>query len=112
MINRITKILKESWKIIVGIIVLVLSVLTLNKIRTRKSIEKIDKKINENEKAVEKLEGKVEQIKQQKIVVKKKVVAKKKQITKTKQQLKKKPATKKRTTSAAKKNIISKTKKK
>ena len=75
-------------------------------------IEKIDKKINDNEKATEKLEGKVEEVKRQKTAVKKKVVAKKKQINKTKQQLKKKPTPKTRTTSAAKKNILSKTKKK
>ena len=112
MINKITQTLKKYWKYLLGLVAVLLSILTLNKIRKRKSIEKIDKKINENEKAVEKLEGKVEEVKRQKTVVKKKVVAKKKQINKTKQQLKKKPTTKKRSTAAAKKNIISKTKKK
>jgi hypothetical protein len=89
MINKITKTLKKYWKYLLGFIALLLSIFTLNKIRKRKSIEKIDKKINENEKAVEKLEGKVEEVKRQKTVVKKKVVAKKKQIKKTKQQKKK-----------------------
>ena len=112
MINKITQTLKKYWKYLLGLVAVLLSILTLNKIRKRKSIEKIDKKINENEKAVEKLEGKIEEVKRQKTVVKKKVVAKKKQIKKTKQQLKKKPTTKKRSTAAAKKNIISKTKKK
>jgi len=54
MIKIITKILKKSWKILVGIIVLVLSIITLGNIRKRKAVKKIDKKINENEKAVEK----------------------------------------------------------
>ena len=111
MINKITQTLKKYWKYLLGLVAVLLSILTLNKIRKRKSIEKIDKKINENEKATEKLEGKVEEVKRQKTAVKKKVVAKKKQIKKTKQ-LKKKPTTKKRSTAAAKKNILSKTKKK
>jgi TolA-binding protein len=110
--KTITKILKQSWKIIVGIVVVLLSIFTLNGIRKRKSIKKIDDKINENEKVVEKLQGKIEQVEEQKTTVKKKVVEKKKQIQKTKSSKTKKPVTRKKTTSAAKKNIISKTKKK
>ena len=112
MINLITKILKKSWKILVGIAVILIGILTLSNIRKRKAINKIDKKIIENEKATEKLQGKIEQVEEQKIEVKKNVVAKKKQIQKTKQQIKEKPATRKKSTTAAKKNILSKTKKK
>ncbi len=66
MINKITKTLKKYWKYLLGFITILLSIFTLNKIRKRKSIEKIDNKINENEKAVEKLEGKVEEVQQTK----------------------------------------------
>ena len=69
--NLIIKLIKKSWKILVGIVVLVLSIITLSNIRKRKAIKKIDKKINENEKATEKLQGKIEQVEQQKTEVKK-----------------------------------------
>jgi hypothetical protein len=62
MINKITKTLKKYWKYLLGFITILLSILTLNKIRKRKSIEKIDDKIDKNEKAVEKLQGKVEEV--------------------------------------------------
>ena len=112
MINLITKILKKSWKILVGIAVILIGILTLSNIRKRKAINKIDKKIIENEKATEKLQGKIEQVEEQKIEVKTKIVAKKKQIKKTEQLKTKKPAPKKKSITSAKKNIISKTKKK
>ena len=116
MMEMITRILNKSWKIIVGLVVILLGILTLNNFRKRKTAEKIDKKIDENENAVEKLQGKVEQVEDQKTEVKKKIVAKKKQIQKTKSSKLKKPAAKhppkKKSTATAKKNIISKTKKK
>ena len=112
MINKITKTLKKYWKYLLGFIAILLSIFTLNKIRKRKTIKKIDNKIKENEKSIEKLEGKIEEVNRQKTTAKKKVVAKKKQIKKTTQQKSKKPVSKKRTTSSAKKNILSKTKKK
>ena len=52
MINKITKILKKYWKYLLGFVALLFSIFTINKIRKKNSIEKIDKKINENEKAV------------------------------------------------------------
>ena len=112
MINKITTTIKKYWKYLLGFVTILLSIFTINKLRQRKTIKKIDDKINDNEKVVEKLEGKIEEVKKQKTAVKKKVVAKKKQIKKTTQKKTKKPTTKKRTTSAAKKNILSKTKKK
>ena len=47
MINKITKTLKKYWKYLLGFIVILLSIFTLNKIRKRKTIKKIDNKIKE-----------------------------------------------------------------
>ena len=110
--NLILKILKKCWKIIAGVAVVLLSIFAISSIRKRKTIEKFNKQIDDNEKATEKLQGKIEQVEEQKIEVKTKIVAKKKQIKKTEQLKTKKPAPKKKSITSAKKNIISKTKKK
>ena len=83
---------------------------------TKHTKKNIQKKIDNNEKKIERVKGKEDQLKTQKRQVKKELTELKETVKQTKT-AKRKPApknvpSKKKTTSSAKKNIVSKTKRK
>jgi len=108
---KIWKKIKKHWKWIAGGVIALFAIITaLTKSNKLKTVEKIQEKIDDNEKKIERVKGKEDQVKTQKRQVKKDLVDLKKMAKKTKT-TKRKPAPKK-TTSKAKQNIVSKTKRK
>ena len=106
---KIWKKIKTNWKWIVGGIIGLFAIITaLSKSNKLKSVKKIQKKIDDNEKKIERVKGKEDQVKKQKQKVKKDLTELKKTAKKTKS-TKRKPVPKE-STSAAKHNIIAKTK--
>ena len=100
----------------IGIVGILGLIATFGKLFTRRSTDKLQDKIEDNEKKIERVKGKEDQLKTQKRQVKKELTDLKETVKKTKT-VKRKPApkkvpAKKKTTSSAKKNIVSKTKRK
>lgn len=102
-----------KW-IIGGIIGLLALIATIGKLRNRKTVEKIQEKIDDNTKKIERVKGKEDQVKTQKRQVKKELTELKETVKKTKatKTAKRKPGRPKKTTAQAKHNIVSKTKRK
>ena len=99
-----------------GIVGVLGIIAAIGKLFTGKSADKIQDKIDDNEKKIERVKGKEDQLKTQKRQVKKELTDLKETVKQTKT-VKRKPApkkmpAKKKTTSSAKKNIVSKTKRK
>ena len=102
--------------IISGLISIVAIFSILRGVFTRKSSKKIKEKIDANDKKIQRVKGNEDQVKKQKRQVKKELTELKETVKQTKT-AKRKPApkkvpSKKKTTSSAKKNIVSKTKRK
>jgi hypothetical protein len=105
--------IKKYWKLIAGAIVGIFGLLFIfGKKSNNKKATAAKKKIDTNNVEINKLDGKVEEIKKQKAVAKKKVTTTKKQLeaTKTKKSTPKKSAPKK-SVKSAKANIKKKIRK-
>lgn len=102
-----------KW-IIGGIIGLLALIATIGKLRNRKTVEKIQEKIDNNTKQIDRVKGQEDQVKTQKQQVKKELAELKETVKKTKttKTTKHRPNQPKKTTSQAKQNIVSKTKRK
>ena len=86
--------IKKYWKMIIGAIAGIFGIIfLLSKSSNNKKAEVAKKKIDDNDKKISKLDGKIEEVKKQKIAAKKKVETTKTKITETKN-LKKKPVPK------------------
>jgi hypothetical protein len=104
--------IKHNWKLLIVSITAILAAIAyfLSK-QDERNVAKTKKKIDDNAKSVEKLQGKKERVEEEKIEVKKQVAKKKSAVKKTETKKKTTPKNK-RTTSEAKKNILNKTSKK
>ena len=77
--------IKKTWKIIAGIVAGIFGLIFIfGKKSNNKKAEQAKKKIDNNNVNVNKLDGKIEEVKKQKTVAKKKVTTTKKQIASTK----------------------------
>ena len=102
------KMIKKYWAIIVGFVVALLGLIYITKKSSEKKQSDLGNKIKSNEKQVDGLAGKVEEIEEQRVEVKTEIVTEKKVIEDLKQQKETiKPAT--RPAAAAKQNILDKT---
>ena len=112
---KIWNIIKSYGKwIIGGILGLFALIAAIGKLRNQKTVEKIQEKIDDNTKKIERVKGKEDQVKTQKLKVKKELTELKETVNKTKatKTTKHKPNRPQKTTAQAKHNIISKTKRK
>jgi F0F1-type ATP synthase membrane subunit b/b' len=98
----------------IGIVGILGLIATFGKLFTRRSTDKLQDKIEDNEKKIERVKGKEDQLKTQKRQVKKELTELKETVKKTKatKTAKRRPGRPKKTTSQAKHNIVSKTKRK
>ena len=110
--------IKKYWKIILSIVTGLVGIFFILSKSNSKKANKAKKKIDDNNTAINKLDGRIEEVKKQKIVAKKKVETTKNKLEKTKQ-LKKQPIpkkskvvkTKKETEKSAAANIRKRTRK-
>ena len=112
---KIWNIIKSYSKwIIGGILGLFALIAAIGKLRNQKTVEKIQEKIDDNTKKIERVKGNEDQVITQKLKVKKELTELKETVNKTKatKTTKHKPSHTKQTTAQAKHNIISKTKRK
>jgi len=86
--------IKKYWKIILGILTGIFGILFILSKSNSKKANKAKKKINDNNTTINKLDGKFEEVKKQKVVAKKNAETTKNKINKTKD-LKKQPIPKK-----------------
>ena len=99
--------IKKYWKLIVGAIAGIFGLIFLfSKKSNDKKLTETKKKIDSNNSNISKLDGKIEEVKKQKVVAKKKAATTKTKITETKE-LKKKPVPKKKKTTSKKTQVKS-----
>ena len=112
---KIWNIIKSYSKwIIGGILGLFALIAAIGKLRNQKTVEKIQEKIDDNTKKIERVKGNEDQVITQKLKVKKELTELKETVNKTKatKTTNRIPSHIKQTTAQAKHNIISKTKRK
>ena len=112
---KIWNIIKSYSKwIIGGILGLFALIAAIGKLRNQKTVEKIQEKIDDNTKKIERVKGNEDQVITQKLKVKKELTELKETVNKTKatKTTKHKRNRPQKTTAQAKHNIISKTKRK
>ena len=110
------KILKKIWNkiksywmwIVAGVVGLIALISAFGSLFRKTSANKIQDKIDDNEKSIERVKGQTQEVKRQKREVKKELDDLKKEVKKTEAK-KKRPAGPKKSTSDAKKNIVNKT---
>jgi FtsZ-interacting cell division protein ZipA len=105
--------IKKTWKIIAGIVAGIFGLIFIfGKKSNNKKAEQAKKEIDDNNVNINKLDGKIEEVKKQKTVAKKKVTTTKKQIASTKaKKAAPKKATPKKSVKSAKANIKKKIRK-
>lgn len=105
------KTIKKYWKLIVGAIVALFGLIfVISRKSTARKLDKTDKKLDDNNKTIDYISGKLERIKEEEKVAKKHVQKLKKELivaTKKKNDI----VTEKRTTEKAKENILKKIRK-
>jgi Tfp pilus assembly protein PilN len=114
------KLIKKYWKLITGAIIAIfsISVIHTNKDKIAKVFDDdskakniVDDKIKQNDIAIEKIEEKIEQVKQDQVVVKKRIQKKKRKVIEL-EDVKKDVPVVDRTLAGAKQNILKKTERK
>ena len=101
--------IKSYWMwIVAGVIGLIALVSAFGLLFRKTSANKIQDKIDDNEKSIERVKGQTTEVKRQKREVKKELDDLKKEVKKTETK-KKRPGRPKKSTSDAKKNIVNKT---
>ena len=101
--------IKSYWMwIVAGVVGLIALISVIGSLFRKKSADKIQEKIDDNEKLIEHIKGKTSEVKRQKREVKKELDDLKKEVKKTETK-KKRPGRPKKSTSDAKKNIVNKT---
>lgn len=101
--------LKSYWMwIVAGVVGLIALISAFGSLFRKMSADKIQEKIDDNEKSIERIKGKTSEVKRQKREVKKELDDLKKEVKKTETK-KKRPGRPKKSTSDAKKNIVNKT---
>ena len=98
--------IKKSWKIIVGLLGFIISMVWFINANSNRKVKKIKKSIKSNENKTKEIQKKIKRIKKEKKITREKIVETDKQLKEIK---KKKPVVKKKTgnnaTSALKKRI-------
>jgi Tfp pilus assembly protein PilN len=114
------KLIKKYWKLITGAIIALfgISVLHTNKDKIAKAFDDdskakniVDDKVKQNNIAIEKIEEKIEEVKQEQVVVKKRIHKKKRKVKELEDAKKDVPVID-RTLAEAKQNILKKTERK
>lgn len=101
--------IKSYWMwIVTGVIGIIGFLAAFISLFKRNSANKIQEKIDDNEKSIERVKGQTQEVKRQKREVKKELDDLKKEVKKTETK-KKRPGRPKKSTSDAKKNIVNKT---
>ena len=109
MVMKIWNNLKSYWMwIVAGVVGLIALVSAFGSLFRKTSANKIQEKIDDNEKSIERVKGQTTEVKRQKREVKKELDDLKKEVKKTETK-KKRPGRPKKSTSDAKKNIVNKT---
>jgi ABC-type anion transport system duplicated permease subunit len=110
---KIWNIIKSYGKwIAAAILALIAIIAAIGKFRNQKTVDKIQEKIDDNTNTIERVKGNEDQVKIQKLKVKNELTELKATVNKTKatKATNRKPSHTTKTTSQAKQNIISKTK--
>jgi len=105
--------IKKYWKLIAGVLAGIFGLIFIvGKKSNNKKASAAKKKIDTNNIKVNKLDGRIEEVKKQKVVAKKKITTTKEQLELTKKQRSiSKPVTKKKSVKSAKANIKKKIRK-